>query len=97
MSVRLHDHSENRLSGRAQAPIPTSLPQRLSGLARRWPSTPSRGFALAAVAEGEAELRMIPIENSIAGLVADIHHLLPSANLHVVGEYFCRSISSCSA
>jgi prephenate dehydratase len=31
---------------------------------------------------------MIPIENSIAGRVADIHHLLPRANLHVVGEYF---------
>ena len=44
--------------------------------------------ALGAVAEGEAQLGMIPIENSIAGRVADIHHLLPSANLHVVGEYF---------
>ena len=31
---------------------------------------------------------MIPIENSIAGRVADIHHLLPHANLHIVGEYF---------
>ena len=44
--------------------------------------------ALVAIAEGEAGLGMIPIENSIAGRVADIHHLLPSANLHVVGEYF---------
>ncbi|VFU11159.1 Prephenate dehydratase [Methylocella tundrae] len=44
--------------------------------------------ALSAIAEGEAGLGMIPIENSIAGRVADIHHLLPSANLHVVGEYF---------
>ena len=31
---------------------------------------------------------MIPIENSIAGRVADIHHLLPHANLHIVGEHF---------
>ncbi len=44
--------------------------------------------ALGAVADGEAQLGMIPIENSIAGRVADIHHLLPRANLHVVGEYF---------
>ena len=31
---------------------------------------------------------MIPIENSIAGRVADIHHLLPHANLHIIGEHF---------
>ena len=33
--------------------------------------------ALTAVSSGEADLGMIPIENSIAGRVADIHHLLP--------------------
>src|SRR3954454_14859294 len=44
--------------------------------------------ALAAISNGEAELGMIPIENSIAGRVADIHHLLPHANLHIVGEHF---------
>src|SRR3954452_13402048 len=44
--------------------------------------------ALAAISTGEAELGMIPIENSIAGRVADIHHLLPHANLHIVGEHF---------
>jgi prephenate dehydratase len=44
--------------------------------------------ALTAVATGEAVLGMIPIENSIAGRVADIHHLLPQAQLHIVGEYF---------
>jgi prephenate dehydratase len=44
--------------------------------------------ALAAVASGEAALGMIPIENSIAGRVADIHHLLPQAELHIVGEHF---------
>ena len=31
---------------------------------------------------------MIPIENTIAGRVADIHHLLPESRLHIVGEYF---------
>jgi prephenate dehydratase len=44
--------------------------------------------ALTAVSSGEAHLGMIPIENSIAGRVADIHHLLPQANLHIVGEHF---------
>src|SRR6478672_2044897 len=44
--------------------------------------------ALAAISAGEADLGMIPIENSIAGRVADIHHLLPHANLHIVGEHF---------
>jgi prephenate dehydratase len=42
----------------------------------------------AAVSEGEAALAMIPIENSIAGRVADIHHLLPHSGLHIVGEHF---------
>ena len=44
--------------------------------------------ALAAIQIGKAELGMIPIENSIAGRVADIHHLLPHAKLHIVGEHF---------
>ena len=33
---------------------------------------------------------MIPIENSVAGRVADIHHLLPRADLYIVGEHFLR-------
>ena len=44
--------------------------------------------AFKAVSEGDAALAMIPIENSLAGRVADIHHLLPSSNLHIIGEYF---------
>ena len=31
---------------------------------------------------------MIPIENSLGGRVADIHHLLPESNLHIVAEHF---------
>ncbi len=46
--------------------------------------------ALAAVKSGEARYGMIPIENSVAGRVADIHHLLPNAGLYVVGEHFLR-------
>lgn len=44
--------------------------------------------AFNALAQGEADLAMIPIENTIAGRVADIHHLLPESKLHIVGEYF---------
>jgi prephenate dehydratase len=51
---------------------------------------PCRTFedALGAVSSGEADLGMIPIDNSIAGRVTDIHHLLPHANLHIVAEHF---------
>jgi prephenate dehydratase len=41
-----------------------------------------------AAASGEASLAMIPVENSIAGRVADIHHLLPTSPLHIVAEHF---------
>ena len=44
--------------------------------------------AFAAVAEGEAALAMIPIENSVAGRVADVHHLMPLSGLHIIGEHF---------
>jgi prephenate dehydratase len=44
--------------------------------------------AFAAVREGRAALAMIPIDNSVAGRVADIHHLLPDSGLHIVGEHF---------
>src|SRR5437899_6149564 len=44
--------------------------------------------AFAAINSGEAELGMIPLENSVAGRVADIHHLLPDAGLHIVAEWF---------
>ena len=44
--------------------------------------------AFAAVTSGEAALGMIPVENSVAGRVADIHHLMPRSNLHIVAEWF---------
>lgn len=44
--------------------------------------------AFNAVESGAADLAMIPIENTIAGRVADIHYLLPESRLHIVGEYF---------
>ena len=44
--------------------------------------------AFAAVADGDARLAMIPIENSVAGRVADIHQLLPESRLHIVAEHY---------
>lgn len=44
--------------------------------------------AFQALENGDADLAMIPIENTIAGRVADIHHLLPESRLHIIGEYF---------
>ena len=44
----------------------------------------------AAVNEGRARLGMIAVENSLAGRVADVHHLIPGAGLYIVGEHFLR-------
>src|SRR3546814_12618978 len=46
--------------------------------------------AIGAVRDGRARLAMIPIENSVAGRVADIHHLLPDSGLYIVQEHFQR-------
>ena len=46
--------------------------------------------AFAAISSGKAALGMIPIENSLAGRVADIHHLLPESGLYIVGEHFLK-------
>src|SRR4051794_3031454 len=46
--------------------------------------------AFAAVREGRAALAMIPIENSGAGRVADIHHLMPDSGLFIIGAHFER-------
>jgi len=44
--------------------------------------------AFEAVRSGDCQLGMIPVENSIAGRVADVHHLLPSSGLKIIGERF---------
>ena len=44
----------------------------------------------AAVHEGAAEYGMIPVENSVAGRVADNHHLLPQGGLHIIAEHYQR-------
>ncbi len=58
----------------------------------RMTALPCAGFedAFAAVQQGHARLAMIPVDNSVAGRVADIHHLLPHSGLFIIGEHFER-------
>jgi prephenate dehydratase len=44
--------------------------------------------AIEAVRAGETDLVIIPVENSLIGRIADIHHLLPESGLHIVAEHF---------
>ena len=46
--------------------------------------------AMNKTANGEVDIAMIPVENSNAGRVSDVHFLLPKTGLHIVGEYFLR-------
>lgn len=63
---------------RAAFPYMTTLP------------CPTFETAMAAVQAGKAELAMIPVENSVAGRVADLHSLLPHTKLKIVAEHFQR-------
>jgi len=49
---------------------------------------PSFEDAIDAVRQGDCDLCIIPVENSLIGRIADIHHLLPDSGLHIVGEHF---------
>jgi prephenate dehydratase len=49
---------------------------------------PSFEDAIDAVKSGDCDLCIIPVENSLMGRIADIHHLLPDSGLHIVGEHF---------
>ena len=53
---------------------------------------PCRTFedVIAAVRSEEADLAMLPVENSTYGRVADIHRLLPESGLHIIDEAFVR-------
>lgn len=51
---------------------------------------PCKSFdeAFTAVQEGRASLAMIPVDNTLAGRVADVHHLMPGSGLYIIGEHF---------
>ena len=55
-----------------------------------WQTLPCTSFedAFAAVHDGKATYFMMPVENSTAGRVADIHHILPSGGLHIIAEHY---------
>ena len=57
-----------------------------------WEAVPCASFedVFSVVESGDADLAMIPIDNSIAGRVSDIHHFLPGSSLHIVAEHFLR-------
>ena len=44
--------------------------------------------AFTAVQKGDADLAMIPVDNTLAGRVADVHHLIPKGELYIIGEHF---------
>jgi prephenate dehydratase len=44
--------------------------------------------AFAAVQNQEADLAIIPVDNTLAGRVADVHHLIPQGDLYIIGEHF---------
>lgn len=46
--------------------------------------------AFAAVQSGETDLAMIPVDNTLAGRVADVHHLMPKSGLSIIGEHFLK-------
>src|SRR5688500_1120756 len=49
---------------------------------------PSLEDAFAAVSEGQARYAVLPVENSLFGRVADVHHLIPESGLYIIGERF---------
>lgn len=55
-----------------------------------WQTLPCASFedAFAAVHDGKATYFMMPVENSTAGRVADIHHILPNGGLHIIAEHY---------
>ena len=57
-----------------------------------WEAVAYESFSnmLRAVQIGECDSAMVPVENSTAGRVADIHHMLPDSGLHIVQNIFSR-------
>ncbi len=55
-----------------------------------WETLPCETFqdAFDAVKSDKATRAMIPIDNTIAGRVADVHHLMPGSGLHIIAEHF---------
>lgn len=85
-----HDDSENSISFQGEPGAYSNLAGK--ELFPEMTAVPCRIFedALAAVEQEKVKYAVIPIENSVAGRVADIHYLIPHSNLHIIGEHFLR-------
>ena len=79
--------SKRSCSRASRAPIRTSRSAKSIRMPRRCPA-PTFEDASPRISRGEADLGMIPVENSVAGRVADIHHLMPASGLHIIAEHF---------
>ncbi len=60
------------------------------------PTQPCRSFeeTLEAVQSAKADMAVIPIENAIAGRVAEIHQILPHTELSIIAEHY-QPVSHC--
>lgn len=47
-------------------------------------------LAFRTLVNGGADLAMIPVDNTIAGRVADVHNLMPRCNPFIIGEHFLQ-------
>ena len=87
--TRCRHRTDHRLSGRAGRLFRSRLPAGVPGDDDACPAPPSRTPSRRC-ATARRVLAMIPIENSVAGRVADIHHLMPDSGLYIIGEHFER-------
>ncbi|MCB9945704.1 MAG: prephenate dehydratase [Geminicoccaceae bacterium] len=90
MSGTAGDDPENRIAYQGQPGANSHI-----ACSEMFPSMtplPCESFeeAFDAVRGSQARLAMIPVDNTIAGRVADVHHLMPHCGLHIIGEHFLR-------
>jgi prephenate dehydratase len=90
MSETQHDTEALRIAFQGEPGAYAHLAAREAAPEARAIPRPSFEDAVFAVRDGEADRAIIPVENSLHGRIADIHHLLPDAGLYIVGEHFHR-------
>ena len=84
------DKASNTIAFQGQPGAYSELASHLAYPKMRTLPTAAFEDTFAAVRDGAARLAMIPIENSVAGRVADIHRLMPDSGLRIIAEHFLR-------
>ena len=84
----MNDKAENTIAFMGIAGANADLACRRAQPYRDTIPCPTFEAVFEAVRDGKAEMGMLPMENSQAGRVAEIHHLLPKMGLHIVGEFY---------